>query len=585
MPDDDPFVNCVGGDHGTHVAGIVAAGPNPYNFTGVAPDATLGSYRVFGCSGSAADDVLIAAFTKAYEDGADVITASIGGINGWTEQAWSVAVSRIVAAGTPCTLAAGNDGSEGMFYGSSAADGIGVIAVGSIDNTELPVFTTYGTYVVDNSTNGQFGYEESSAGMPAVTLPVVAVSYDTTVADDACNPLPADTPDLSGKLVLIRRGTCTYSTKAANVAAFGAQYIAFYNNAQGLVVASVSATGLLGAIMVSAEQGAAWVSQLKSGSQIVASITGDLTLFSSPHNNVTGGYMSTFSEWNPTNEVYIKPEISAPGGAILSTVPLTENGGYGVKSGTSMATPYIAGVVALMLQANRALDPQTIRSLLATTGHPLKFNDGKTTSSLLAPVIQQGGGEVDAFASVHTSSVLNVPNISFNDTEHFVPEANFTITNRGAEPITYSLSYINAATGYTLPADGSNVPSVFPVDLVAGSATIALSTDSITVPAGGSETVLVTLTPPSDLTARRIPVYSGFITLSGSNGDKLNLPYAGVASSLRDAVVLDPAIGYPYLASSADPLLAPVDAGAVFRISLSNSEYVLWRLIIAAKRH
>lgn len=86
VPDPDPYSGC--NEHGTHVAGIVAAGTNPYNFTGVAPDATLGAYRVFGCSGSSGDDVLIDAFTRAYEDGADIITASIGGANGWTGE-WS----------------------------------------------------------------------------------------------------------------------------------------------------------------------------------------------------------------------------------------------------------------------------------------------------------------------------------------------------------------------------------------------------------------------------------------------------------------------------------------------------------------
>ena len=571
VPDPDPFVDCIGGDHGTHVAGIVAAGPNPYNFTGVAPDATLGSYRVFGCGGSAGDDILIAAFTRAYEDGADIITASIGGVNGWTEEAWSVAVSRIVAAGIPCTLAAGNDGSEGMFYGSSAADGIGVIAVGSIDNTESPVFTTIGTYAVDGAGNQSFGYEESSAGFPSITLPLVALDFDTTDPADACEALPADTPDLSGKLVLIRRGTCTYSTKAANAVAKGAQYIAFYNNVAGLVGATVSADGLLGALMVSSTQGATWISELQAGSDIVVSITGVLTEFSSSANNLTGGYMSTFSEWYPTNEVYIKPEISAPGGNILSTVPLTENGGYGVKSGTSMATPYIAGVIALLLQARPELDALTIRSILGTTGRSLKFNDGITTYDYLGPVVQQGGGEVNAYAAFHTSTVLDVPNLSFNDSAHFVPEANFTITNRGLVDITYSVAYSNAATAYTLPADGSSYPSTFPVDLISSSASLSFSSSLVKVPAGTSETILVTLTPPEDLTTSRIPVYSGFITLNGTNGDTLNLPYAGVASSLKDAVVLDPAIGYPYLTTSTDSLLVPVAANTVFTLSLTNS--------------
>lgn len=67
-------------------------------------------YRVFGCYASAGDDVLIAAYNMAYEDGSDIITASIGGDSGWSEEAWAVAVQRIVEAGVPCPVAAGNEG-------------------------------------------------------------------------------------------------------------------------------------------------------------------------------------------------------------------------------------------------------------------------------------------------------------------------------------------------------------------------------------------------------------------------------------------------------------------------------------------
>jgi hypothetical protein len=457
-----------------------------------------------------------------------------------------------------------------LFYGSSAADGIGVIAVGSIDNTESPVFTTYGRYSVDNSTNGQFGYLAAAIGMPNVSLPLWAVSKDSTITNDACEPLPADTPDLAGKLVLIRRGTCTFDTKAANVAAFGAQYILFYNNAPSLTSPSVTDPDIIGAAMVSAAQGASWVASLAAGSAIQVSIDGKLTVFSSPPNNVTGGHMSTFSMWNPTNEAYVKPEISAPGGNILSTLPL-EQGGYGVLSGTSMATPFVAGVVALMKQARPDLDPYTIRSILGTTGHPVTFNDGKTTYDYLAPVVQQGGGEVDAFAAVHTSTVIDVANLAFNDTAHFVKEANFTITNRGSSEITYNFDYVNAATAYTLPDDGSTQPQTFPPDLVTSGATVQLSSSSISVAAGKSEVVIVTLSLPKDLTTARIPVYSGFITINGTNGDSLHVPYAGVASSLKDATVLDPITGYSYITSTSDNTFVPLNASTVFTISIANT--------------
>lgn len=97
-PDPDPYDNCQG--HGTHVSGIAAAQPNALNFTGVAPGATLGMYRVFSCrAGGTTDDVLISAFNMAYEDGSDIITASIGQVSGWSELPWSTAVSRIVEVG------------------------------------------------------------------------------------------------------------------------------------------------------------------------------------------------------------------------------------------------------------------------------------------------------------------------------------------------------------------------------------------------------------------------------------------------------------------------------------------------------
>lgn len=174
---------------------------------------------------------MIAAFNLAYEAGSDIITASIGGDSGWSEEPWSVATQRIVEAGVPCTLAAGNSGEYGQFFASSAADGKGVTSVASFDNSEYPELLTEGTYTTSEANaSTPFGWVASSIPFGNVTLPLWAVSNTTTVVDDACSALPADTPDLSGYIVLIRRGTCTFATKANNVAAYGAQYVLFYAN-------------------------------------------------------------------------------------------------------------------------------------------------------------------------------------------------------------------------------------------------------------------------------------------------------------------------------------------------------------------
>jgi len=79
------------------------------------------------------------------------------------------------------------------------------------------------------------------------------------------------------------------------------------------------------------------------------------------------------------------------GGNILSTLPLAQ-GGYGVESGTSMATPFTSGCVALIKQSEEIdASPAQLTSVLATTAAPVNFNDGTTTYSYQAPVVQQGG--------------------------------------------------------------------------------------------------------------------------------------------------------------------------------------------------
>lgn len=114
--------------HGTHVAGTIAAQSNSLGFTGVAPDVTLGSYKIFGCNGPAPGDAIAAAFAQAFEDGSDIISASLGGDQGWSQEEGSVIVQRIVEQGVPCVVATGNSGASGLFFASGPADGIGSTA-------------------------------------------------------------------------------------------------------------------------------------------------------------------------------------------------------------------------------------------------------------------------------------------------------------------------------------------------------------------------------------------------------------------------------------------------------------------------
>jgi subtilisin family serine protease len=120
--------------HGTHVAGIIGANPgNEFKISGVAYDATIFAYRLFGCSGSTTDDLIIAALLRGYKDNNDILTLSLGGVNGWSESSSSVVASRLENKGVVVTIAQGNDGLEGSWAASSPATGLSNFAVGSVD--------------------------------------------------------------------------------------------------------------------------------------------------------------------------------------------------------------------------------------------------------------------------------------------------------------------------------------------------------------------------------------------------------------------------------------------------------------------
>ncbi|KAF2703341.1 subtilisin-like protein [Pleomassaria siparia CBS 279.74] len=556
VPDSDPM-DC--GGHGTHVSGIIGANPNPYNFTGVAPNATLGMWKVFGCDGRVGNDILIQAFNLAYEAGVDLISSSIGGSSGWTEDPWDVAVQRITEKGVPCVLSAGNDGSNGVFDTSTASESLGATSVGSIDNTDDPALTVAAHYSASNATSIEFGFAEGAVNgnFGDITVPLYALTLDTTIADDACAPLPDSTPDLANYIVLIRRGTCLYDDKITNAAAKGAQRILFYNNVPTGVVIPGASIAEIPVGMITAAQGQVFIDILKAGSEIVVSFLDSndaKRIYGVVPNVATPGKISTFSSWGPSFELWLKPEIAAPGGLILSTFPRAK-GSYAVQSGTSMAAPYIAGVIALLKQIKGKdfATPNEITALLAASASPVQFNDGATTQDFLAPVVQQGGGLVNAYEAAYTTTSLDLDNIALNDTHYFKSAHPIGIKNTGKTAQTYTFANVIAATAYTLEA-GSAYPALFEnIELLAdagSTATIHFEPASLTVAPGKSGRVTAHFTQPKTLEAARIPFYSGYVAVNGTNGDSLTLPYAGTTTSLKSVRIVDDADGYPYVANS-----------------------------------
>ncbi|KAH7194985.1 peptidase S8/S53 domain-containing protein [Fusarium oxysporum] len=566
-PDDDPM-DCMG--HGSHVAGIIAAQENEYGFTGAAPGVKLGAYRVFGCTGQAGTDVLIAAFNQAYQDAADIITASIGGPSGWSEEPWAVVVSRIVEKGVPCTLAAGNSGDQGIFYASSAANGKKVMAIASYDNSDYVSLINITHYTIDGSSKKtDFGY---TAGAPAawdnVTLPLWTPNLDPIIPNGGCDPYPANTPDLGGNIVLIRRGNCTFVQKAQNAAMHGAKYLMFYNDLPGAgsVTLDLSTVdGLRAVAMVDSKVGTTWVELLKKGSKVTLDMDhrSNKVILIENKNNQTGGAVSTYSSWGPTWEMDVKPQFGAPGGHILSTYPL-KKGGYAVLSGTSMATPLAAAVIALIAQVRGRLEPQEYETLLSSTANPALYNDGNKTYDYLAPVPQQGAGLIQANDAAYSTLLMSHSSLSFNDTDHFTEVLNFTLHNTGDKGLDLSISHIPTKSVYTL-INGSMYASMFPNEVVDAHASLKFSEAKVSIGAGDSVTIEVMPTPPEGVDAKRLALWSGYIAVNGT-GVSLSLPYQGLTGSLRNSRVL--AADDTWITKSNDTNLNPVPGNYTFVVPI-----------------
>jgi subtilisin family serine protease len=523
VPDNDPLDQCAG--HGTHVAGIIGANPNnPFNISGVAYEAELGTYRVFGCKGSVADDVLVDSLLRANKDGNDIITLSIGGPSGWTEAASSVVASKIAASGKVVTIAAGNEGADGSWYSSGPAGGIDVISVASVDNTEIPV---------------QFALSSEGRKIPyfslfplntTLDLPVFAISNSMTIPNDGCDPLPDSTPDLSPFLVIIRRGTCPFLTKLENVAKKGARIALIYNNGGS---ANAFDGGVIPGALVGNDDGAYLfnLAQTKSSVTISFPKTGGSSI-----PNAAGGLVSTFSTFGPSYDMYAKPSVGAPGGGILSTLPTTQNS-YGIESGTSMATPFVAGSAALILQAKGKGASKGLRTLLETTASAI--SSAHNDAALLQTAAQQGAGLINVYNAIHYQTTVSPGELLLNQTGFFNGEHTITVQNNGKKAQTYVIGHTPAGTASTL-VSGTIFPAVYPVPLVNTFADVKLSTTKVTVQPGKKTTFKASIKPPTGLDPKTLPVYSGYITVASESGESLKVTYLGVAASLKnDATILD----------------------------------------------
>ncbi|KAM0326694.1 hypothetical protein ACHAQA_006565 [Verticillium albo-atrum] len=385
----------------------------------------------------------------AYEAGVDIITASVSRAAGFSDGPWASICSRIVDKGVVVTIAAGNDGEEGSFYASSGSSGNNVLAVASVETGIVPARPWHATFSSGGkSSTTQLGYIPS-ANRPLwniTGLPIVPLTLDTSVTNDACQ-LPANTPDLSNAIVLVRKGTCNVYTKQDNVEKFGARWVLLYNDEARPFSTVMNSVRKSQMVMIDAKSGAAIIEAYKAGANVTADFSVPKEEFwRVGFTDVARGIPSYTTSWGATNELQIKPDIAGPGGKIWST---NLGNTFSQMSGTSMACPYIAGVAALYigkyggrdvhgLGFAKQLSDRIIASgtsvpwqVLEPVGLPRDFG-------FFAPVSQVGSGFIDAEKVLKYETSLSFERFNLNDTNNFSRYQKVDITNNGEEDVTYT---------------------------------------------------------------------------------------------------------------------------------------------------
>jgi subtilisin family serine protease len=209
-----------------------------------------------------------------------------------------------------------------------------------------------------------------------------------TAGTDSTNNPPLGT--LTGKLALINRGACSFSEKIAHAKAAGAIAVVIINNVAGDPTAMARTTGFddgIPAVMIGLAEGAA----LRIAAPTTASAVATFAEFISSNADILAG----FSSQGPTNvNLAIKPDLTSVGVNVLSSITTVGNTGdiWAFFSGTSMATPHIAGSAAVLLALHPGWTPAMVKSALVNRSDRV-IKDAKTGTLAVGPQAQGAGRE------------------------------------------------------------------------------------------------------------------------------------------------------------------------------------------------
>ncbi|GAA5501235.1 hypothetical protein Dxin01_00967 [Deinococcus xinjiangensis] len=540
VPVPDPNPDDCGG-HGTHVAGIIGGNDpsmikNGVGFKGVAPEVSFGAYRIFGCTGSSYDDVILKAMERSVADGMQVVNMSLGSaFDNWEATPLAKAGSRMIKKGVVLVASAGNSGASGQYSMGGPTMGDNVISVASVDNIKIDL----DSFTLSNGTKVGY-YTATGAPVPTKgsTFAITKkAGSTTTTTNDGCTASGGFAAgSLTGKAVLIRRGTCTFYEKASNAQKAGAAAVILYNNTAGYISPTVAGDPAITIPVVS-------VSDV-DGKTIDGLIAGGISLTFDGGKvavaNPTANASSSFSAIGMSAELEFKPDIGAPGGNIYSTYPLSADPtGYEVLSGTSMASPHVAGAVALLLQAYPTTQAKDMRTLLMNTASLRWYLNGSTLINGLPDYAQrQGAGMVD-IVGAYTNTVRATPTkLSLGASNTFATRNKvIVLKNTGPRREVYAAYNYPALTiaGTTMaPTPDDNYATM----TINGQSADGATGVEVVVPPFGEVELNVVITPPAGAPDKS--QYGGYVYLESTTSPKLVVPYGGFKGDYQSLASFNP---------------------------------------------
>ncbi len=586
--DNDPDAYSTHNNHGTHVSGVIVGRDD--TITGVAPNAQLVAMKIFS---DVVDTARASWILSALEDcvvlGVDVINMSLGTACGFAresdEELTSGVYDRIREAGISVVVAASN--SYSSAYGSDKNGNLGLtsnpdtatvgspstykgtLSVASINGEETPYLLHGKTIIYFDESNT--GAAEENDFCETLLGDADSKEYDYVIIPGVGRTADYTGVDVTGKIALVRRGDNTFEEKALIAEKQGAAGIIIYNNVSGEIKMNVG----------DAKLAVCSITQ-DDGEMLVAAGNGKLKI---SKDQSSGPFISEFSSWGPGPGLEIKPEITAHGGNILSSVT---GGGYDRLSGTSMACPNLAGVVILLRQyvvenfpdiANDSVKVnEMVNKLMMSTA-----DIANGTNGLPYAVRKQGAGLANLTSSLKTPAVIttfdkegnpmDITKLELGDDPSKTGEyeLHFTVDNFGEKRLTYKLGYYVMTEGVSDTKTNAGQNTVTEEAYILDGAKVEIVSvngeshkgEKISVDAGESTDVVVKIILSDsdkaylDTSFENGMYVEGYITLEATKNTDIDLsvPYLAFYGDWTQAPMFD----LTYYDTNADELDTGID--------------------------